>query len=303
MSVEKNNAVVLCAKEERFRGPTSVLTSAGRGWTGIELRQNTGYVDEIAAPSLPYHLTLVYLGQSPHDMMQRLDGRVYEERFHRGEIAIVPAGLPCEWSWKSRADDVLEIRLGDAYLREVAESVEVDPDGIEIVPRVGTPDPQIERIGLSLKAEVEADGLLGGKLYADSLANALAISVIRDHSSLGRKATREVAGEHAGGLSRRALKRAIDYVGDNLANKDLTLAEVAGAAHMSPYHFSRLFKESTGLAPHQYVIERRVQRAKELLSNTDLPIAEVALLCGFAHQSHLNRHFKRLLGVNPKSLR
>ncbi len=302
MSVEKNNAVVLCTAEESFRGPTSVLTSAGRGWTGIELRQNTGYVDEIAAPSLPYHLTLVYLGRSPHDMMQRLDGRVYEERFHQGEIAIVPAGLPCEWSWKSRADDVLEIRLGDAFLREVAQSVEVDPDGLEIVNRLCVPDPQIERIGHSLMAEAEADGLLGGKLYADSLANALAISLIRDHSSLGRKATRKVTGEHAGGLSRRALKRAIDYIGDNLQG-DLTLAELAGAAHMSPFHFSRLFKESTGLTPHQYVIERRVQRARELLSSTDLPIAEIALLCGFAHQSHLNRHFKRLLGLNPKALR
>ena len=195
-----------------------------------------------------------------------------------------------------------ERSIRDTFLREVAQSVEVDPDGIEIVSRLCVPDPQIERIGLSLKAEAEAEGLLGGWFYAESLANALAISLIRNHSSVGRKAARKVAAEHAGGLSKRALKVVIDYIGDNL-QEDLTLAEIAGAVHMSPYHFSRLFKESTGLAPHQYVIERRVQRAKELLSNTALPIAEIAFLCGFAHQSHLNRHFKRLLGVNPKALR
>jgi AraC family transcriptional regulator len=290
-------------QQERSSVPSPAPTSAGRGWTGIELMRYTGYVDEIVAPPLPDHVAAVYLGRSPADIRARIDGRIYEERFRKGEIAIIPAGTPWEGAWKRRAEDALEMRLRDTFLREVAESVEVDPAGIEIVSCLCVPDPQIERIGLSLKAEVEAEGLVGGRLYTESLANALAISLIRNHSSLGRKAVRKAAGEHAGGLSKRALKSAIDYIGDNLANKDLTLTEMAGAAHMSPYHFSRLFKESTGLTPHQYVIERRVQRAKELLSSTALPIAEIALLCGFAHQSHLNRHFKRLLGVSPKALR
>jgi AraC family transcriptional regulator len=180
--------------------------------------------------------------------------------------------------------------------------VEVDPEGMEIVPLLGERDPRIEQIGLLLKEEIEAEGLLGGRLYAESLATALAISLIRDHSSLGRKAARKAARERGGGLPRRALKEVIDYIGDNL-QKDLTLAEMAGVAHMSPYHFSRLFKESKGLTPHRYVIERRVQRAEVLLGSSALPIAEIALLCGFANQSHLNRHFKRLLGVSPKALR
>ena len=68
----------------------------------------------------------------------------------------------------------------------------------------------------------------------------------------------------------------IDYVGDNL-EKDLTLAKMAGAVHMSPYHFSRLFKESTGFTPHHYVIERRVQRAEELLGGSALPVGEIPL--------------------------
>jgi AraC family transcriptional regulator len=303
MPAEKNNDVVLFAEEEGSRGPTPALTSAGRGWTGIELMRFKGYVEEIALLPFPSHVVVVGLTHYPIYLVHRLGGMLYDKPYRQGDISIVPAGTSVEVEHKERVkNDVLNLHLGDTFLRGVAESVEVDPDGVEIVTRVCTPDPQIERIGHSLTAEVEADGLLGGKLYAESLANALAISVIRDHSSLGRKATRKIAGEHVGGLSRRALKRAIDYIGDNL-EKDLTLAELAGTAHMSPYHFSRLFKESTGLTPHQYVIKRRVQRAIELLSSTALPIAEIAFLCGFAHQSHLNRHFKRLLGVNPKALR
>jgi AraC family transcriptional regulator len=293
-------------QQKRSSIPSPLLSSVGRGWTGIEVARYTGYFGEISLPPFPNnHTVSIHLHRHPLDLMHRLDGRIYEERYHHGDIAIIPpTETPSEWDWRGRVkSDVLNLRLNNALLREVAESVEVDPDSVEIVPRHAVPDPQIEWIGLSLKAEVEAEGLLGGRLFAESLANALAISFIRDHSSLGRKAVRKAARELTGGLSKRALKSAIDYIGDNLANKDLTLAEVADAAHMSPYHFSRLFKESTGLSPHRYVIERRVQRAKELLRSTALPIAEIALLCGFANQSHLNRHFKRLFGVNPKALR
>jgi AraC family transcriptional regulator len=283
--------------------PPPMHTSAERGWNGIQLLRFKGTVEEIAIPPLPSHVVVASLSQHPVDLLQRLDGKLYESRCQQGKITIVPAGTTVEVEYRERLEsDVLNLHLGDAFLREVAQSVEVDSDDLEIMLRVGTPAPQIEQIGLSLTAEIEADGLVGSKLYAESLANALAISLIRDHSSLGRRAVRKAAVEHGGGLSKRVLKSAIDYVGDNL-KKDLTLAEIAGAVHMSPYHFSRLFKESTGRTPHQYVIERRVRRATELLGSTALPIAEIALLCGFAHQSHLNRHFKRLLGVNPKALR
>jgi AraC family transcriptional regulator len=283
--------------------PPPMLTSAERGWNGIELLRFKGTVEEIAIPPLPSHVVVASLSRHPVDLLQRLNGKLHESCCHQGKITIVPAGTTVEVEYRERVEsDVLNLHLGDAFLREVAQSVEVDSDDLEIMLRVDTPAPQIEQIGLSLTAEIEADGLVGSKLYAESLANALAISLIRDHSSLGRKAVRKAAVEHGGGLSKRVLKSAIDYVGDNL-KKDLTLAEIAGAVHMSPYHFSRLFKESTGRTPHQYVIERRVRRATELLGSTALPIAEIALLCGFAHQSHLNRHFKRLLGVNPKALR
>lgn len=289
-------------QQKRSSIPSRVLSSAGLGWSGIEVARFIGH-DELSIPPSPKHHAIIHLNRRPLDLTQMLDGRLRKERVYRGEVAIIPAGPPWKWGFRGQTDsDLLPLCLEDAFLREVARSVEVDPEGMEIVPLLGERDPRVEQIGLLLKEEIEAEGLLGGRLYAESLATALAISLIRDHSSLGRKAARKAARERGGGLPRRALKEVIDYIGDNL-EKDLTLAEMAGVTHMSPYHFSRLFKESTGLTPHRYVIERRVQRAEELLGSSALPIAEIALLCGFANQGHLNRHFKRLLGVSPKAVR
>ena len=141
-----------------------------------------------------------------------------------------------------------------------------------------------------------------GDLYAQSLTNVLMIHLLRHHSSLGRREARKIERGYTGALPKRTLRSVVDYVEDNLVH-DLALDELAGVAHMSPYHFSRRFKRSTGLSPHQYVVRKRVERAKELLANTELTLFEVALSVGFADQSHLAKHTKRLLGVSPKSFR
>ena len=193
----------------------------------------------------------------------------------------------------------MSMLLEDRFIRWVARETDVDPEEIELVPLFSAPEPQIERIGLSLLSEMENGGL-GGELYAESLANVLALHLLRNHSSLGRGSRQKVG--RKGGFSKRSLERATDYINDNLPRK-LTLAEIAGVAHMSPDHFARSFKAATGLSPHQYVIHRRVERAKTLLSDTGLTVAEVARAVGFSNPSHLAHHVRRLLGVPPGALR
>jgi AraC family transcriptional regulator len=94
----------------------------------------------------------------------------------------------------------------------------------------------------------------------------------------------------------------LDYVDGNLSER-LTLAGMAAAANLSPFHFSRLFKASTGFTPYQHVIRRRTEEARDLLIGTEIPIREVALRAGFADQSHLSRHLRRRFGVTPGDLR
>ena len=153
-------------------------------------------------------------------------------------------------------------------------------------------DPTIEHLGWALKTEMEA-GYPNGSLYTDSLAAALAIHLLKRHSSASQPRA-----EATGGLAGRRLKQVISFSDDNLG-EDLSLMNIAAAAGLSLSHCKSAFRESVGQAVHRYVIQRRVERARDLLSTGEQSISQVALETGFAHQSHLAYHMRRVLGVTP----
>jgi AraC family transcriptional regulator len=247
------------------------------------------------------HIVTVYLDRKPARFRQGREGRTHEGPFRNGEVRISPSRVPEFIGWDEEIL-ALDLYLEPRFVRTLAESSGVGFDGAEVLPVFRARDPHVERIGLSLKEELETGGL-GGELYAGALANALAVHLLREHSSLGERARRRAAREPKGGLSGRQLGKVLDFIGDNLASSgELSLAEIAAQANTSPHHFSRLFKESTGVSPHQYVIRERVERAKGLLMR-DVPIGEVARMVGFSSQAHLTRHFKRLTGATPARYR
>src|SRR5262245_30717127 len=133
-------------------------------------------------------------------------------------------------------------------------------------------------------------------MYGESLAMALAVHLLGDYAR-----TAVDTGNAPGKLSRKQLILAVDYVEAQL-HEDLTVAAIAHAIHMSPYHFSRLFKKTTGQSPYKYVIEATAKRAKTLLQSRQFSIKEVAYEVGFADQSHLTYYVKKFYGVTPKVL-
>ncbi len=139
-----------------------------------------------------------------------------------------------------------------------------------------------------------------GRLYADSLAIGLAIQLVRRYSSL-----KDIHVGH-GGMAPRKLRQAIGLIDQHLAEEEegrVALRVVARQVGMSFFHFSRAFKQSMGMSPTNYIAERRIERAKKMLEETELPIAEIALRSGFSSQSHFTTSFRRLAGATPKAFR
>jgi AraC family transcriptional regulator len=160
---------------------------------------------------------------------------------------------------------------------------------VEIVNRFQIRDPKLELLARQLRIEMDA-GYPNGRVYSDGLGCAIAEHLVSRHSSASAPLVCK------GGLPN--LKRVLSYIEDHLA-QDLSLKEIAEVAGISVSHVKTTFRESIGLPVHQYVIERRVDRAHAMLREGKLPISQIAADTGFAHQSHLSYHVRRILGVSP----
>ena len=271
-----------------------VQSSSGKGWHGLDVAEIIHPLDDFALPALPRHILVINLS-APSTIQERLAGR--QGHLGTGNVVILPAGAPTTWHLE-REGEVrhLHLYLSPTLLQQIATSADIDPDTVEFVDTLGMFDPRIETIALSLLSELRSEGL-GGRLYVESLANILGIHLLRQHSSVKQPSL-----PRSVGLDRATLRRVSTYIEEHLA-EDLSLSELAAVAYLSPYYFARLFKASTGFAPHQYVIGRRIERAKLLLSTTNWSLTAIAHAVGFAHESHLALHFKRLTGLLPSSYR
>jgi AraC family transcriptional regulator len=273
-----------------------VLSSSGKGWHGLDVAEVIHPLDDFALPALPRHVLVINLG-SPSAIQEQLVGR--QGHLGTGNLVILPAGAPTSWHLE-REGEVrhLHLYLSPTLIQKIAASADLNPDRVELIDTLGVFDPQVETIALSLLSELRSEGL-GGKLYVESLATILGIHLLRQHSS---SSVPQPSRSRAVGLDRTTFRRVSTYIEEHLA-EDLSLSEIAAVAYLSPYHFARLFKESVGFPPHQYVIGRRIERAKLLLSTTNWSLTTIAHSVGFAHESHLALHFKRVTGLLPSSYR
>jgi AraC family transcriptional regulator len=208
----------------------------------------------------------------------------------RGEINLMPAGTSDEW-FEDDPSDSVELRVPASLVRQAAEEMGLDPDRAGIEPRFHFRDAQIEHIAWALEAESRA-AFPSGQLYRDSLGLALAVHLLSSYRA---------PVELRRGLSTPQQRRVTDYIEAHL-DQNLSLARLARVAGVSASHFKTLFKRSLGVPVHEYVIHRRVERAKALLLRGELPQGQVALEAGFSHQSHMARCMRRLLGVTPAAL-
>jgi AraC family transcriptional regulator len=271
-----------------------VLTSYEAGWNSVSLEYYCQPAGETPKLCLDHYAIGIYIGQGfelEHQIDEVANGRLRKEIYFNGGVTLIPMQHSYWGRWRQTIQAFMLNLQSDLLTRSAAELLAVDQ--VELLPRTLLYDPLILQIALALKADLDSHRP-GGRLYAETLTNALAVHLLRNYSSHTHKPVHCL-----GGLSFTQLNPVLDYIHDHL-DQDLSLEELAAIAQLSPYHFCRSFKQSMGFTPHQYVIRQRVERAKLLLKDGKMGILEVAIACGFTHQSHLNRHFKRLTGMTPK---
>jgi AraC family transcriptional regulator len=211
-----------------------------------------------------------------------------------GGLCITAAGQTIGAFWEKPLDHLGMFSSPDFVAKTAAEN-RFSPK-FEFQENVTDKDPLIQQIGLTLLAEYNSEAP-EGNLYADSLIQTLTLHLLKNYTD-----ARSIAENLNGGLSGYKLRRVKEFINANL-EEDLSLAEISAVADLSQYHFARSFRKTVGLTPQQYLMNQRIERAKELLAKDDLPIIEISLRTGFKNQSHFTTLFRKLTKLTPKMWR
>jgi AraC family transcriptional regulator len=247
-------------------------------------------VGALETPQDSHHVLYFHVGH-PVQLTCRLDGRERSGGVHYpGDFCVLPAGVKGQWTMEAPADSLV-LRLSPLLVKETAQTLRLKSAQAAITPAMRVRDPHLEYIGWMLRAEQEA-GYPYGRIFVDSLAAAIAARLLRRY---GRNTTAPRASRHQ--LPKWRLRTVCDYIRGNL-DRDLSLAELANIAGFSVSHFKPLFRQAMGLPVHRYVVECRVERARQLLLQSDRSMGDIALESGFTHQSHMTRCLRRVLGIS-----
>ena len=272
------------------------LSGSGSRLDGIvierDLEQPHSDIESIA-PSSPKHVIVLHSGH-PSTLEWRINGKRKEAFFSEGDAIVNPAGLFVAPRWSGKVE-LLLLAISPSLVNQVAE--EMNRSGkVELMPRFQFRDELLRQLACSLIAEFEQESP-PDRVYAESLTHALIAHLLRKYS-----VAKVSPWEARHGLPQHTLARVIDYIDANL-DEELSLKSIADVAEISPSYFLTLFKRSTGLAPHQYVMSQRIVKARALLKQTKMPIAEIAVRAGFSDQSRLTRLMRHHTGLTPRTLR
>lgn len=272
----------------------AVVRKRTAAWDGIRLEHCELRPGELPRHRHREHVVLLSLTDGCKGELVTASGAGVRGTQTRGNICVVPSGLEHQAALEGNSEQ-LALYLDPSLIAKAAADAKLS-GSFDIAERYTRSDKVINSIGMALLGELDSEGL-SGRLYAESLGNVLAVHLLRYYAV---STSRPVI--VTGGLSATKLRQVTDFIGDNYS-RDLKLTELAGVAGMSSFHFAREFKRTTGTTPHQYLIKFRVERAKAMLAQNELPLIEVGLRSGFSHQSHFTRLFRRLTGTTPQLYR
>ena len=288
--VEETHGRVLRAGNE------IISQSADIGWRSLfaaKFREAPLSVSEpaIGHPSLIYHLA------RPTDVCRRLGGeRVERALIGPGRFCVTPGEVNAHWQ-HSGNPEILQLYLRQSVYDRAAE--EMFGQTAPITPRFAIVDPLLEQLALAVLNALR-DGDADDRLYIETIAQLIGAHLARAHSARAKTHSQEASRSTACRSAR--VRHLLDYIEQHLG-EDLSLEALAAEVSLSPLYFARAFRSAVGKSPHQYVVARRIEHARQLLAGTTMPIADISLASGFSSQSHLSNWFRRLVGVSPAAYR
>jgi len=224
---------------------------------------------------------------------QRIGGVTHRAQLTNETVSILPPGLAISSSWDAPRE-VTVIFLDPTMVSEIAR-VETGIENPEVLPQYAIRDPLVRAIGMALDAELASERPTP-KIYAESLASALAAHIF------ARYTNPVFRGAHCAGLNRTQLRKVLDYIHDNL-ERELSLDELAEVTNLSKYHFAKSFRQAMEIAPHQYIVKLRIEKARKMLAVDSISVEEVASRVGYSDKSHFAAQFVKIVGMSPNRYR
>jgi AraC family transcriptional regulator len=268
-----------------------LVDSYHAGWNGLTFIHYCHPPHETVEHRLLQHSLVITDPKSCFQAERRLDGRLKHYAHGQGRVDVIPAFLSHRTNWDQEVEFSV-IAICPTLLNQATQ--ELMPYEIELIPQVSIDDPVIQQLALALKLEIQT-GCMSGRLYGELLGRALAARLVQNYA-----VSKPSFAFKVNGLPQSQLNQVMDYVKANLT-EDLSILDLATLTSMSESHFSRSFKQSVGISPYQYLMQQRVERAKQLLEKRSISISTIALDCGFANQTHLTKVFRQITGTTPKA--
>jgi AraC family transcriptional regulator len=275
-------------------GPALLLqSSAPRGWSSMsaEFRLHaSGRADTFVQPVT--EISMVFRGEG---LVRRRDsGETHTTHAGPGVIWLCTAGQRIDWLEMEQGPlEILHLYLRPDALLDYATERGFQGAATQSL-RYTVSDPLLEQIGRAILAEMQAE-TAAGSLLVESLCSSLSARLLQSHSMSPLNLAARLS--RAGKLDPRRLSRVLEYVHAHLGDA-LDIGGMAEIAHLSRFHFARMFKASTGQTPYQYVSAKRLAQAKVLLAQNQ-PIAQIALTLNFSSQANFTRAFRHEFGITP----
>ena len=251
--------------------------------------------DAMPTQTFEQHHILINLKDEPHRVENWRDGQHRDFIYRKNEIVVTPAGVESGWRWYAKSK-VIVITLKPDKMEQFAQNelgVLLTPTQLSSIPQFI--DEDLTEAGVLLLNALQSEGI-GSAVMFESLARVFLVKLIQKY---GLEQDEEYAFTQS--FTAQHYKRVLDYIADHFG-QTIMLEDLARQASLSTYHFSRLFKQTIGQSPHQFVMAYRIEQAKKMLA-TPTSMIDIALRCGFADQAHFSRVFKKIEGQTPKAWR